>query len=127
MAKVVTVALAALVVLQPLAAMAACFEPCAPSPPPCCPVNGSPADEHSAPGSGTTPPVSVTCCQISSPKPAPAGAVLKSREAPRGLAVAFAPVAVGPVRVAAEAARVEFRPGHAPSSSLHALYCVFLI
>lgn len=124
-AKLAALALAAALLLQPLAASAACGQ--AAATPGACP-GGCPAAQ---PGTPAVPAnvhsAAPACCEISSPAPTPRAAVVKGTETLRPLVVAVATPAVirseaptAPVGVTVAAPRVL-------ASSLHTLYCVFLI
>ena len=112
---------AALLLLQPLAALSACL-PAEATASDCCPMPhpASPADPvQAAPGAPD-------CCAISSSQPESPAAATNGVEAARVPAPAPAGSAQPNVEAAALAPLTGVLPPH-PGSSLQTLYCVFLI
>ena len=120
-AKLGAFLVAALLLAQPLAALSACF-PAGDSSGDCCPMPHpiGPADPvQAAPGAPD-------CCAISSSQPGSSAATTKGVEATRVPAPAPAVSAEPNVEAAALAPLAGVSPPR-PGSSLHTLYCVFLI
>ncbi len=112
---------AALLLLQPLAALSVCL-PAEAAASDCCPMPhpASPAEPlRAAPGGPD-------CCAISSSEPTPSPAVAKGTEASR-VPVLAAATGVEPHREAEAPALLASASSPRTGSSLQTLYCVFLI
>lgn len=120
-AKLEAFLVAALLLLQPLAALSACL-PAEAAASDCCPMPhpSAPADPV------TAVPGAPDCCAISSSEPAPSPAVAKGAEASRVPVLAAAAGVEPRVEAEAPALLASVAPPRT-GSSLQTLYCVFLV
>lgn len=115
-------ALAAVLLLQPVLAASVCCQKAAPKLP-CCPAEDSTTSQPDKNISAKSSPVGLACCELSSPRP-PARQTLLKGCVP---ALGTSQVEEVAVRAATGPATVPSAPVPLVSSSLHTLYCVFLI